>query len=198
MLISPAKAVSIYNVSKPTLYADMKSGKLSFTKDQRGKRKIDHAELERVYEKRQDQSVNFTNTNAKERNESRGHESVISIQTELEKKLMQQKIDFLESQLKSKDDMIDRWQDAFDKAQKTADKITALLEDKSILDQNSAYKDKIEALEGTINKLMVREEERQKRVEARQKRAEQKENQIQDNEPALTKESRGLWKKMFG
>ena len=198
MLVSPAKAISIYNVSKPTLYSDMKSGKLSFTKDQRGKRKIDHAELERVYAKRQGQSVNFTNSNVKERTESRGHESVISIQTELEKKLLEQKVEFLESQLKSKDEMIDRWQDAFDKAQKTADKITALLEDKSILDKNSEYKDKIEALEGTINKLMARETERQKRVEARRAKVEQKENQNQEIEPALTKEGRGLWKKMFG
>ncbi len=197
MLVSPAKAVSIYIVSKPTLYADMKSGKLSFTKDQRGKRKIDHAELERVYTKRQGSDGQLTNSNVKDRSERKASDN-IQPQTDLEKKLLEQKIDFLESQLKSKDEMIDRWQDAFDKAQKTADKITALLEDKSTLDKNTAYKDKIEALEGTINKLMEREEARQKRIEARQKRAEQKENEIQDNEPALTKEGRGLWKKMFG
>lgn len=197
MLVSPAKAISIYNVSKPTLYADMKSGKLSYTKDQRGKRKIDHAELERVYPKRQGGNVSFTNTDVKNRPETKSP-GTDSIQTELEKKLLEQKIEFLESQLRSKDEMIDKWQDAFDKAQKTADKITALLEDKSILDQNAAHTRKIETLEGTINQLIAREQERQKRIEARRARAEQKEIQIQDNEPAEPKEGRGLWKKIFG
>ncbi|WP_024771779.1 hypothetical protein [Aquimarina macrocephali] len=51
MFISPTQAVQSYNVSKPTLYADMKKGKLSFKKDDRGKRKIDVSELERLYEK---------------------------------------------------------------------------------------------------------------------------------------------------
>ena len=53
MQISPAKAVRLYKISKPTLYADMKSGKLSFTKSHRGKRQIDTAELSRLYDLRE-------------------------------------------------------------------------------------------------------------------------------------------------
>ncbi|MDZ4712643.1 MAG: hypothetical protein SGI89_10005 [bacterium] len=137
----------------------MKSGKLSFTKDQRGKHKIDQAELERVYKKRQGANVSSTNSDVKNRSDP-NTSGTGSIHNELEKKLLEQKVEFLESQLRSKDEMIDKWQDAFDKAQKTADKITALLEDKSILDQNTAHTRKIETLESTINKLMARMEER--------------------------------------
>ena len=52
MHISPTEAVKIYDVSKPTLYKDMDAGKVSFEFDAREKRRLNVAELERVYEKR--------------------------------------------------------------------------------------------------------------------------------------------------
>jgi hypothetical protein len=45
MFISPTNAVKMYNVSKPTLYKDMSDGTLSFDKDDRGRRKLNVAEL---------------------------------------------------------------------------------------------------------------------------------------------------------
>lgn len=52
MFISPTKAIKLYKVSKPTLYSDMKSGKLSYEINDRKKRGINVAELDRLYEKR--------------------------------------------------------------------------------------------------------------------------------------------------
>ena len=52
MWLSPTKAVKMYNVSKPTLYADMKDGSLSYKMNDRKKRKINVAELDRLYDKR--------------------------------------------------------------------------------------------------------------------------------------------------
>lgn len=56
MFISPTQALKSYDISKPTLYADMKKGKLSFKTDDRGKRKIDVSELDRIYEKKPDEN----------------------------------------------------------------------------------------------------------------------------------------------
>ena len=47
--ISIKEAVAIYPVSESTLRRDIKSGKVSSEKDDRGRRRIDTAELARVY-----------------------------------------------------------------------------------------------------------------------------------------------------
>ena len=65
MFISPTNAVKMYDVSKPTLYKDMSEGKLSFTKDDRDRRKINVAELDRLYEKREDTPADLTSANVK-------------------------------------------------------------------------------------------------------------------------------------
>ena len=44
------EAVKILPVSESTLRRDLKSGKVSFEKDQKGRKQIDVSELERVYE----------------------------------------------------------------------------------------------------------------------------------------------------
>ncbi len=63
MFISPTDAVKMYDVSKPTLYKDMSDGTISFTKDDRDRRKINVAELDRLYAKRQDAPEGLTSTN---------------------------------------------------------------------------------------------------------------------------------------
>ena len=47
--LSPAEAVKVIPVSESTLRRDLKSGKVSFTTDNNGKKQIDVSELERVY-----------------------------------------------------------------------------------------------------------------------------------------------------
>lgn len=70
MHISPTEAIKLYDVSKPTLYSDMKEGKLSFKIDDRKKRKIDIAELERLYKLRDDHVSQSTLNNVKVRKEN--------------------------------------------------------------------------------------------------------------------------------
>lgn len=53
MFFTPTEAINQYKVSKPTLYKDMKDGTLSFKLDDRGKRKINVAELERIYKRKE-------------------------------------------------------------------------------------------------------------------------------------------------
>lgn len=51
--ISIREAAKIYHVSRPTLTKALKDGKISGTKDHRGRWQIDPAELERVYQPRE-------------------------------------------------------------------------------------------------------------------------------------------------
>ena len=52
MSISPAEAIRLYDVSKPTLYKDMKEGTISYEQDDKNRRRLNPAELDRVYKKR--------------------------------------------------------------------------------------------------------------------------------------------------
>ena len=54
--LSVSEAVETFDVSQPTLYRDMKKGKVSAEKNAKGKRVIDTAELSRVYAKRNRQN----------------------------------------------------------------------------------------------------------------------------------------------
>ena len=65
MHISPTEAVKLYNVSKPTIYKDMEEGKVSFEFDARNKRRLNVAELERVYVKRKVQEQDLTSNTVK-------------------------------------------------------------------------------------------------------------------------------------
>jgi hypothetical protein len=129
MFISPAEALRLYAVSKPTLYSDMKDGKLSYQVDDRDKRRINVAELDRLYEKRP---------------EGTKHPGAVNVQdpvtqTELNGKdtthlvaMLNQKIEHLDREVRARGEDADKWREAFEKAQATADKITALIEDRSL------------------------------------------------------------------
>ena len=56
--ISIAEALKLVDVSKTTLYRDLKENKLSSTTDAKGKKVIDTAELERFYGQLKSPSVN--------------------------------------------------------------------------------------------------------------------------------------------
>jgi hypothetical protein len=57
MSLSPAEAIRIYDVSKPTLYKDMNNGTVSYVLDDKKKRKLNPAELDRIYQKKQQSDV---------------------------------------------------------------------------------------------------------------------------------------------
>ena len=61
--ISIAEALKLVNVSKTTLYRDLKENKLSSTTDAKGKKVIDTAELQRFYGQLKSPSVNGAGNN---------------------------------------------------------------------------------------------------------------------------------------
>ena len=61
--ISIAEALKLVDVSKTTLYRDLKENKLSSTTDAKGKKVIDTAELERFYGQLRSPSVNGAGSN---------------------------------------------------------------------------------------------------------------------------------------
>ena len=61
--ISIAEALKLVNVSKTTLYRDLKENRLSSTTDAKGKKVIDTAELERFYGQLKFPSVNGAGNN---------------------------------------------------------------------------------------------------------------------------------------
>ena len=56
------EAVKILPVSESTLRRDLKSGKVSYEKDQKGRKQIDVSELQRVYEQLRTQNGTHTPT----------------------------------------------------------------------------------------------------------------------------------------
>ena len=133
MYVSPTKAVKMYQVSKPTLYEDMKSGKLSYEINDRKKRKINVAELDRLYEKRTvgqgasasksvKQNPSLTVSNDSERQLEK---ELAEIREKLGESQNQQ-IKALQEQIAQQQDHIERLNQSLNKALD----ITALLEDK--------------------------------------------------------------------
>jgi len=198
MYVSPTKALKMFQVSKPTLYQDMKSAKLSYTKTDKGRRQIDVAELSRVYEYRADWQEEGMSEKAKSINSDLAKsENTENFHVEL----LKRENDLLQEQMKFKDKMIEEWQEAFNKAQSTADKITALIEDKTGSPQKN---EKIEALEKTMAELKSRNEEFinsqeqriQEKTQLRQKLNEEMKKR-RAIERALEEKSRGFFDRLF-
>jgi predicted nucleic acid-binding Zn-ribbon protein len=207
MYISPAEAIRRYDVSKPTLYADMRDGKLSYQENERNKRRINVAELDRVYEKRPsgDQTSrnvqsahDFTESNVKQPSRELEH--------------LQQEVEFLKREIRARSEDIERWREAFDKAQATADKITALLEDKSGGARQSGENDKhIELLtkllerqseEGSVqNQKISTLEQTLEEVRTQNKRVlheMKKREEAKNKEAAEENENKSFLKRLFG
>ena len=93
MKLSPTQAEKRYEVTRQTVYKDIEKGKLSASKDGKGKTVIDMSELDRVYEKRRQKDTS---------------PSVANLQTATDKtvnldSLLQKEIDLLREQLTEKD-----------------------------------------------------------------------------------------------
>lgn len=192
MNISPAEAIRRYDVSKPTLYSDMKDGKLSFTMDDRKRRKINIAELDRLYEKRAGGNDNTSDDNVK--NGSDNTESNVK-DTSYEVGRLEKEVEYLKREVQNRQQETERWQEAFDKAQSTADKITALLEDQRTSKKDDGageWQKNLKALEARIANQEATAKEEKERAEKilRQNRALKK---------ALDEEkNKSFFQKLFG
>lgn len=196
MDVSPAKALRLFKVSKPTIYADMKSGKLSFSKNAKGKRKINIAELERVYPKREN-----SETTSPQKNVLPSSQKTFSnVELENERKsLLEKEIKLLNDQLAYKDRAIEEWKEAFNKAQNTAEKITMLLEHQTGQKDKENKIDqlitKVESMEKENKRLLEIEEERQQQEKMDARRKAQEARRAQLEEQAKRK---GFFSKLFG
>ncbi|MCB0631589.1 MAG: hypothetical protein R2824_24025 [Saprospiraceae bacterium] len=170
----------MYNVSKPTLYADMKTGKLSYAVDDRKKRKINVAELDRLYEKRETEEGSFTSESVQPA--TFRTESNVALKKEIETireslaTSQNREIQLLNNQIEQLQNQVENLTGSLNKALD----VTALLEDKR---EGQGTKEaqtdaKLELLEKQISKLEVqnqrllkREEEREKRVQMLKKEA---------------------------
>jgi DNA repair exonuclease SbcCD ATPase subunit len=187
MFITPAEAIRRYNVSKPTLYSDMTEGKLSFKFDDRKKRKIDVAELDRLYEKRIEAGP-ATQVNVNPRpdlTQSNVNQNVGEIER------LNQEIGYLKRELHMRQNETEKWQEAFDKAQATADKITALLENKS----GSGAGEWEKALKALEERISNQDAQAKKEIEDIKKNSQQ---QVMRYKTALEAEkNKPFWKKIF-
>jgi hypothetical protein len=189
MFITPAEALRRYDVSKPTLYSDMGEGKLSFKFDDRKKRKIDVAELDRIYEKRPDASSTEGQNNVQSVRDN-PRPNVNSVH-EVER--LQQEIGYLKREIQVRQSEAEKWQDAFDKAQATADKITALLENKSGSGGGGEWEKALKALE---ERIANQDLQARKEIEEIKKNTQR---QVLHYKTALeTEKTKPLWKRLFG
>lgn len=197
MLVSPTKALKLYKVSKPTIYSDMKSGKLSFTKDDRGKRKINVAELDRLYDQREEgtgkgKTKNGKNDNEKTFSNGKGEGSTAALKEEI--RSIREELLKLHEQEKSRlEDQIEMLKEQVEEARKDKNNYMRLLEDHSKSGQKSEEDKKIEILGKTLEKFVNQEEERQKRIEERRKKRDELRRLKEEEE-----QSRGFWSKLFG
>lgn len=163
MWLSPTKAVKMYNVSKPTLYSDMKDGSLSYEMTDRKKRKINVAELDRLYDKRDSEEGASSSKTVKE-NSSLTETNVSK--RKLEQKLEEAHAKIAESQereITALKNQIENQKEQIELLNKNLNKaldVTALLEDKR---EGQGAKEverdtKLEMLENQIKRLSAKSE----------------------------------------
>jgi hypothetical protein len=183
MYVSPTKAIKMYSVSKPTLYSDMKTGKLSYDLTDRKKRKINVAELDRIYDKREtEEGASNSGTVKQVANLMETNVSSVRLRQELED--VRQSLDESRSrEVEALKNQIEQQQEQIDLLNKNLNKaldITALLEDKR---EGQGAKEakldaKLEILERQItnmerqNKALLAKEEERKRKLAEQEKQE--------------------------
>ena len=180
MWLSPTKAVKMYNVSKPTLYADMKDGSLSYKMNDRKKRKINVAELDRLYDKRDSEEGASSSKTVKE-NSSLTETNVSK--RKLEQKLEQAHAKIAESQereITALKNQIENQKEQIELLNKNLNKaldVTALLEVKR---EGQGAKEverdtKLEILENQISRLTAKSE-RQAAIDKKRIQELEKEN----------------------
>ena len=199
MFISPTEAVKIYDVSKPTLYADMNGGTISYEVEKRRsggkKRKINVAELDRVYKKREEKEEILTSKNVQS---GQKNTEINGNNDNAEVRLLNQQIEFLKEKIEASELESEKWEEAFKKAQATADKITALLEDKSSNSHNNVSQETNEKI-AKLLEMQIERGEQDKKLAALEKSLSDMRKQNQSMFRQLKEErSKGFFKKLFG
>lgn len=195
--LSPAEAIRQFDISKPTLYSDMNDGKLSYTVDDRKKRKINVAELQRLYELRNNKSEEKTLKSVKSENTNTKPDVLSNMVPESE--LFKKEIALLQKEIEMRKEEADKWKDAFDKAQSTADKVTLLLEHTNKADSSSNWERTLKALEQRIanqEKAAKEKEEREQKILSEHERL--KKAYAQRKRELEEEKSKGFFKKLFG
>ena len=214
MFVSPTDAVKMYNVSKPTLYKDMSDGKLSFEKDNRDRRKINVAELDRIYSKREGNNEDLTSINGNsistltESNVNSQHliQQIKAIREQIEQS-KNREIELLEKQIEQLKDQNENLNRHLDETREEHRVYVRLLEDKregegtnSIdLDHKLEYMEQQLSMLQNQNKLLIeKEEERKKRDAARRRRIEKRRKEREEENAQKAKQkSRGLFERLF-
>ena len=195
MLVSPTKAIAMYNVSKPTLYSDMKTGKLSFKINDRKKRKLDIAELERLYEKRRTIEERTETKTVKEKPHLT--ESNVSVSA-LEKELQEARENLANSQKRETEllkEQIEQLQNQVEKLNTNLNKaldITALIEDKREGQgtKESQWEARMEIMESQLTKF----QNQNQRLQAVDKNSKEK---IEELKNEIEEKNKSWIKRMF-
>jgi len=207
MFISPTDAVKMYDVSKPTLYKDMSEGKLSFNKDDRDRRKINVAELDRLYQKREDTPADLTSVNVKNGEaftEPNVKHQQLSQQVKAIREQIEQsknrEIELLEQQIEQIKDQIENLNRHLDETREEHRGYMRLLEDKREEQgaKTSQWDEKLQIMEHQVaalqeqnRQLIAKEEERRKRIEERRRKREAE--RLRERE-----QSKSLFSRLFG
>ena len=191
MFFTPTKAVEIYKVSKPTLYADMKSGKLSYKIDDRSRRKINVAELERIYKKREEGTLQ--NETSKIVNQD--NKKILSPNSdsfEIEIKYLKEMLDKQEELYKSQ---IEDLTEALKRSQEGQNKALLLLEDKT--EGAGSWEKQFKALESRLsNQIAEKDKEAEVRIKSLRKAAKKKIDEV--NSALEAERNKNLWQRLFG
>jgi DNA repair exonuclease SbcCD ATPase subunit len=172
----------------PPLYKDMSDGKLSFTKDDRDRRKINVAELDRLYDKREESHTGFTSANGKngeaftEPNVKHQQlsQQVKAIRDQIEQS-KNREIELLERQIDQFKDQIENLHRHLDETREEHRIYVRLLEDKREEQgaKTSQWDEKLKLMEQQVaalqeqnRQLIAKEEERKKRIEERRRKRE--------------------------
>jgi len=154
MFLSPTQALKQFKVSKPTLYLDMNKGKLSYKLDDRGKRKINVAELDRIYDKKQSDSPKTKVSDTVNSDLEKTFAYVSDDKKDVE-------IEYLKKMLQLAEDEKEHLRDSLKRSQEGHNRATMLLEDKT---GGAGHLEKgIKALEARIANQEHTEKERQQR-----------------------------------
>lgn len=154
MFLSPTEALKQFNISKPTLYADMKTGKLSFKLDDRNKRKINVAELDRIYDKKKSHQQKSNSLENVQNNSDQTFSNTFDKSKDVEIEYLKKIIEQHESENENLRESLKRSQEGHNRA-------TLLLEDKT--GGAGGLEKGIKALEARIANQEKTEKERKER-----------------------------------
>lgn len=195
--ITVRQAAEMTGKSRQTINDATKDGTLSFTKNKRGHKVIDIAELSRVYD------IEAPIESLKEIKESRGGKKK-SETTSIERKILEENLEKSHERERSlMKEQIDLLKETIEEVRKDKETYVRLLEDKRAggsenKDEINQLKEANETLSKQVQTLLDKEEKRaQEHMAARRKaQAEQAERKKQE---ALEQErNKGFFKKLFG